>query len=112
MKARVEKEMAEYEHLSHTKAKAELNIPIQVIKSYQDVRQWKVAVEAYQTAAVASRKWIVASLTSFDMGTGTADDLLRGIERYGQNRGRYLEALFNYNMSLAQLDYAMGVRSW
>jgi outer membrane protein TolC len=112
MKARVEKERAEYERLSHTKAKAELNIPIQVIKSYQDVRQWKVAVEAYQTAASASRKWIVASLTSFDMGTGTADDLLRGIERYGQNRGKYLEALFNYNMSLAQLDYAMGVRSW
>jgi outer membrane protein TolC len=112
MKARVEKEMAEYERLSHTKAKAELNIPIQVIKSYQDVRQWKVAVEAYQTAAVASRKWIVAALTSFDMGTGAADDLLRGIERYGQNRGRYLEALFNYNMSLAQLEYAMGVRSW
>ena len=58
------------------------------------------------------RKWIVAALTSFDMGTGTADDLLRGIERYGQNRGRYLEALFNYTMSLAQLEYAVGVRSW
>ncbi len=112
MKARVEKERAEYERLSHTKAKAELNIPIQVIKSYQDVRQWKVAVEAYQTAATASRKWIVAALTSFDMGTGAADDLLRGIERYGQNRGKYLEALFNYNLSLAQLEYAMGVRSW
>ena len=61
---------------------------------------------------IASRKWIVASLTSFDMGTGAADDLLRGIERYGQNQGRYLEALFNYNMSLAQLEYAIGVRNW
>ena len=112
MKARVEKERAEYERLTHTQATAQLNIPIQVVKSYQDAKQWKVATEAYQKAASASRKWIVASLTSFDMGTGTADDLLRGIERYGQNRGRYLEALFNYNMSLAQLDYAMGVRSW
>ena len=112
MKARVEKERAEYERLTHTQATAQLNIPIQVIKSYQDAKQWKVATEAYQKAASASRKWIVAALTSFDMGTGTADDLLRGIERYGQNRGRYLEALFNYNMSLAQLDYAMGVRSW
>lgn len=112
MKARVEKERAEYERLTHTQATARLNIPIQVVKSYQDAKQWKVATEAYQKAASASRKWIVASLTSFDMGTGTADDLLRGIERYGQNHGRYLEALFNYNMSLAQLDYAMGVQSW
>jgi outer membrane protein TolC len=112
LKARVEKERAEYERLTHTKANAQLNIPIQVVKSYQDVKQWKVAVEAYDKATAASRKWIVAALTSFDMGTGTADDLLRGIERYGQNRGRYLEALFNYNMSIAQLEYAMGVRSW
>ena len=112
LKARVEKERAEYERLTHTKANAQLNIPIQVMKAYQDVKQWRVAVEAYDKAAGASRKWIVAALTSFDMGTGTADDLLRGIERYGQNRGRYLEALFNYNLSMAQLEYAMGVRSW
>ncbi len=112
LKARVEKERAEYERLNHTKTNAQLNIPIQVMKAYQDVKQWRVAVEAYDKAAGASRKWIVAALTSFDMGTGTADDLLRGIERYGQNRGRYLEALFNYNLSMAQLEYAMGVRSW
>jgi outer membrane protein TolC len=112
LKARVEKERAEYERLSHTKAKAELNIPIQVIKSYEDVKEYKAAVEAYEAGAVASRKWIVAALTGFDMGAGTADDLLRAIERYGQNRGKYLEALFNYNLSLAQLQYAMGIRSW
>jgi outer membrane protein TolC len=112
LKARVEKESAEYERLSHTKAKAELNIPIQVMKSYEDVKEYKTAAEAYETGAVASRKWIVAALTGFDMGAGTADDLLRAIERYGQNRGKYLEALFNYNLSLAQLEYAMGIRSW
>jgi outer membrane protein TolC len=112
MKGRIEKERAEYERLTHTKAVAQLNIPIQVVKSYQDVKQWRVATEAYRKAASASRRWIIAALTSFDMGTGTADDLLRGIERYGQNQGRYLEALFNYNMSLAQLEYAMGVKSW
>jgi outer membrane protein TolC len=112
MRARIDKEAAEYERLSHTLATAKLNIPIQVVKSYEDARQWRVATVAYQKAASASRKWIVSALSSFDMGTGTADDLLRGIERYGQNQGRYLEALFNYTMSLAQLDYAMGVRSW
>jgi len=112
MKARVEKEAAQYERLTHTLATAQLNIPIQVVKSYEDAKQYKAAVEAYQSATSASRKWVVASLTSFDMGTGAADDLLRAVERYGQNQGRYLEALFNYNMSLARLDYATGVRTW
>jgi outer membrane protein len=109
LKARIEKEKADYEKLRHTKATAEMGIPIEVTQRYHEVREWRAAIDAYERAVSASRKWIVAALTNFDMGVGTADDLLRSIERYGQNRGRYLEALFNYNMSLARLEYAMGV---
>ena len=112
LSARVEKERADYEKLLHTKATAELGIPIEVTQRYHEVREWRVAVDAYDQAVSASRKWVVAALTSFDMGVGTADDLLRSIERYGQNRGKYLQALFNYNMSLARLEYAMGAQSW
>jgi outer membrane protein TolC len=110
-KAKVDKEKAEYERLHYTKAFAKLNIPIQVAKSYQEVKEWKVAVEAYQQAAVASRKWVVTALTNFDMGVGPADDLLRAIEKYGENQGKYLESLFNYNVSLAQLEYSVGGHS-
>ena len=109
--ARVEKEKADYEKLRHTKATAEMGIPIEVTQRYHEVREWKTAVEAYDRAVAAARKWIVAALTNFDMGVGTADDLLRSIERYGQNRGKYLEALFNYNMSVARLEYAMGAET-
>ncbi len=112
LKARVEKERAGYEKLRHTKAVAELGIPIEVAQRYHEVTQWRAAVDAYDQAVVSSRKWVVAALTNFDMGVGTADDLLKSIERYGQNRGRYLEALFNYNMSLAKLEYATGVQNW
>jgi len=111
LKARVEKEKADYEKLRHTKATAEMGIPIEVAQRYHEVKEWRAAVDAYERAVSASRKWIVAALTNFDMGVGTADDLLRSIERYGQNRGRYLEALFNYNMSLARLEYAMGAET-
>ena len=107
-RARVEKAQAEHDALLHTRALAYQSMPIQVAKDYEDARQWRVAVNAYREAASASRKWIVSSMSSFDMGTGTADDLLRGIERYGENHGKYLEALFNYNLSLAQLDYDTG----
>jgi len=112
LKARVEKEKAGYEKLRYTKAVAELGVPIEVAQRYHEVAQWRTAVDAYEQAAASSRKWVVSALTNFDMGVGTADDLLRSIERYGQNRGRYLEALFNYNMSLARLDYATGVQNW
>jgi outer membrane protein len=111
-KARVDKEKAEYGRLHYTKASAKLNIPIQVAKYYQEVREWKIAVGAYNQAAVASRKWVITALTNFDMGIGAADDMLRAIEKYGENQGKYLEALFNYNLSLAQLEYAVGGKSW
>jgi outer membrane protein TolC len=109
---KVDKEQAEYQKLLHTRATGRLNIPIQVAKSYQEVQEWKVAVDAYNKAAIASRKWVVTALVNFDMGVGTADDILRGIEKYGQNQGKYLEALFNYNLSLAELNYAAGMKDW
>jgi outer membrane protein TolC len=111
-KAKVDKEKAEYGRLHYTKASAKLDIPIQVAQYYQDMRQWKTAVESFKNGANASRKWVVAALTSFDMGVGTADDMLRAIEKYGENQGKYLEALFNYNLSLAQLEYSVGTKTW
>jgi len=111
-KAKVDKEKAEYGRLHYTKASAKLNIPIQVAQYYQEVKEWRVAAESFSKGATASRKWIVAALTNFDMGVGTADDMLRAIEKYGENQGKYLEALFNYNLSLARLEYAVGAKAW
>jgi len=111
-KAKVDKEKAEYGRLHYTKASAKLNIPIQVAQYYQEVKEWRVAAESFSKGATASRKWIVAALTNFDMGVGTADDMLRAIEKYGENEGKYLEALFNYNLSLARLEYAVGAKAW
>jgi outer membrane protein len=111
-RAKVDKERAEYERLLHAKDSGKLNIPIQVAKSYQETREWKVAVDTYNKATTASRKWVIAALTSFDMGVGTADDMLRAIEKYGESQGKYVEALFNYNLSLAELEYATGKKDW
>ncbi|MEJ2726293.1 MAG: TolC family protein, partial [Deltaproteobacteria bacterium] len=109
-KARIEEAMAEYEKLLHTREAAEMNIPIQVAKAYQDILEWKEAASAYHEAAVASRKWVFSAFANFDMGIGTADNMLWAIEKYGHNQGEYLEALFNYHTSLAELEYATGVK--
>jgi len=108
-RAKVDKMMAEYDKLLHTKASAEMNIPIQVAKSYLEHLEWREAATSYLTAASASRKWVFTALADFDMGVGTADEMLRAIEKYGQNRGKYLESLFRTNLSLAELEYAVGV---
>ncbi len=111
-KAKVDKSRAEYDKLVHTKASAKMNIPIQVAKSYQESQEWEVAVNSYQKAATASRKWVFSSLADFDMGVGTAYDMLNAIDRYGHNQGRYLEALLHYGLSLAELEYSAGIKTW
>ena len=111
-RAKVDKMRAEYEKLLHTKASAEMNIPIQVAKTYQEHLEWQAAMESYRKAASAARRWIVTAQSDFDMGVGSAYDMLNAIDRYGQNQGKYLEALFRYNLSLAELEYAAGLKTW
>lgn len=107
--AKVDKERAEYSKLLNTKADAERNIPIQVANVYQEVVQYVTSVKAYEEAASASRKWVVVAFSNFDMGIGTAQRIFEAIEKYGQNRGSYIEALYNYNVGLAQLEYVVGL---
>jgi outer membrane protein len=85
-----------------------MNIPIQVAKAYEEILEWKEAAKAYSEAAIASRKWLVSAFADFDMGVGTAENMLRAIEKYSHNQSKYIEALFNYNLSLAELNYAVG----
>lgn len=106
--AKVSKEVAEYNKLLNTKRYAEQNIPIQVANIYQEVLQYQKSMKAYDEAATASRKWVVTAFANFDMGIGTAKRIFDAIEKYGHNRGSFLEALYNYNLALAQLEYAIG----
>jgi len=89
-----------------------MNIPIQVTKVYQDCLEALVSVNSYREAATASRKWVLTAMTDFDMGVGSADNMLRAIDMYGRNQGKYVEALFRYNLSRAELEYVTGMKTW
>jgi len=106
--ARVAKALARHRKLIHTLAYATMSIPIQVSKAYQDVIHWQTAVKASDKAADAARKWVITALADFDMGVGTAKNMSDAIDRYGHNRGNYIEALYHYNIALAQLEFATG----
>ncbi len=107
-KARVSEARAQYQQMLYTRRKAEKYIPVQVAKGYEDIVEWKKSAEIYQNATAASRKWVVAAIADFDMGIGTAENLLRAVEKYGDNQGKYVEALLNYHLAAAALHYATG----
>jgi outer membrane protein TolC len=107
-KARIDKKRAEYRRLSFTKENAEMGIPIQIAELYHELKEWQKAAESYHQAAISARKWVVSAMSEFDMGVGTAENLLFGIEKYGDNQGRYLESLYNYHITMAKLEAAIG----
>jgi outer membrane protein len=105
---KLDKARAEYQKMRNTQEFAERNIPVEVVKYYQDAVEAHKEFTAYEQAAVASRRWIVTAFSNFDLGIGTARDMLDAIDRYGKNQGNYLQSLYSYHVSLAHLDYAIG----
>jgi outer membrane protein TolC len=105
---KVKEARAELNKMMYTKELAERDIPLEVAKYYNDAVEAQKSVEAFHKSAVASRKWIVASFSNFDIGVGTAKDMFEATDRYGKNQGDYLLSLYNYHASLANLSYAVG----
>ncbi len=108
---KLDKARAEYQKMRNTQEFAERNIPVEVVKYYQDAVEAHKSFTAYEQAAVGSRRWIVTAFSNFDLGIGTARDMFDAIDRYGKNQGEYLRSLYNYHVSLARLDYAIGQKS-
>ena len=108
---KLDKARAEYRKMRNTQEYAKKNIPVEVVKYYQDAVEAQKSFVAYEQAAVGSRRWIVAAFSNFDLGVGTARDMLDAIDRYGKNQGEYLQSLYNYHVSIARLNYAMGKRN-
>src|SRR5215471_2702933 len=108
LQGKVRKARAEYQRLQHTRDVATLSIPIEVAQAYQEAVEHLNAFQASEQAALAARKWLVAALSTFDMGVGQARDIFLALDRYGKNRGDYLSSLLNYHLALARLSYAIG----
>lgn len=107
-KGKVAKARAEHQKLQETLNYAEQNIPIEIAKYYEDARQARAAAEAYQKSTVSARRWVVSAFADFDIGTGSARNLLDAIESYGKNQGEYLNALYSYHVAMARLTFATG----
>lgn len=105
---KLDKARAEHKKTLAAQDYATRNIPLEVVKYYQDALESQTAYKAYEQATVGSRRWIISAFTNFDVGVGTAKDMFDAIDRYGKNEGEYLRSLYTYHVSLARLNYAIG----
>lgn len=107
-KAKVAAETAQYNRLLSTKEYAEANIPLQIKKFYLELKEADKSVTATKEAYSNAKKWAVAAIANFDFGIGPAKEIFDSLQNYARMRAGYFQAIYNYNLAVANLSYATG----
>lgn len=106
--AKVSQEQAQYDRLISTKYFAEENIPLQIRKYYDEGVEAATSMEATRGGYENSKKWAVTAIANFDFGIGPAKEIFDSLQQYAKMRGAYYQSVYNYNLALANLSYAVG----
>ena len=99
---------AEYMQVEEKKNYAERFIPLQVRKARAEMDEAQKAIEATREGYLNARKWLVAAVANFDLGIGEAKDVADALAAYARMRADNFRAIYNYNLSLANMDHATG----
>lgn len=106
--AKIKQAQAELSQLKHTEKTALMGVPIQVAEAYGKVQENYKATQGLEKSYINARRWVVTAFSNFDIGLGTMDEVFRAIREYGEARGNYLLALYNYHLAKAKLDNVTG----
>ena len=101
---------AQAEHLKvgETKQFAEQGIPLQVRKAHRELTEARETLRATEDGWRNAKKWLVAAKANYDLGVGESRDLGQAAETYAKLRADNFKAMYNYNLSLANIEYATG----
>lgn len=106
--AKISQEQAQYDRLISTKGYAEENIPLQIMKFYDEGIEAASSIEATRGAYENSKKWAVTALANYDFGVGPAKEIFDALQQYAKMRWAYFQSIYNYNLALANLSMAVG----
>jgi outer membrane protein TolC len=106
--AKISQEQAQYDRLVSTKQFADENIPLEITKFYDEGMEASKGIDATRTGYESSKKWAVTALANFDFGIGPAKEIFDSLQQYAKMRAAYFQAVFNYNLAVANLTYATG----
>lgn len=106
--SKVSAEQAQLNRLQSTNLYAETFIPLQVRKAWLEMQEAEKVVVATQNAYMSAKKWGATALANFDFGIGNPRDIFDAIEVYGKMKADHYQAIYNYKIARASLEYAIG----
>ncbi len=111
-KAKIEAKQAEVDQLKAKEKFAREGIILQVKNSYYTAKEASANVISMEKAAKAADKWVISSGLTYGIGTGDVKDALEGLAARAQAQKDYYQAIFDYNMAVADLARNCGLENF
>jgi Outer membrane protein len=106
--AKVKQAQAEYFKSAVQKHQADEGLELDLKESFLSVIQALQGVQETGEARKLARQYVFLTKTNVDIGVGEKKDYSDALQAYLVARGRYLEAVFDYNIAVATLEQKVG----
>ena len=106
--ARVAKARAARDRLVAEQQQAESGLRLEVERAHVDVSRSKATIVAAYAGRKAARGLLVLTVSNFDLGLGSAEDLFEAYVSYTESSTDYFRAVHDFNLAVAELSRAVG----
>lgn len=107
---RVRRRRAELEQTRAQRRMAVAGMELEVREAFERLRDAQRREESYGEGERATRRWFVAALQAYQVGTLEPKQLIDAVSAYFTNRFNHLQAVHDLNVAAARLDKATGAR--
>ncbi len=87
---------------------AQEGVLLEVKESYLDAQIAEQEIGRAEEAGKLSRQLLFLTQSNYDIGLAESKDLVDGLQSFLETRGKYFEAVFNYNVAVAKLYQKAG----
>ena len=108
VEGKIDEARAEHMQLIYKKDFADLGIPFQVRKAYEEFQTATENIENTKDAYRNARRWLVTAVANLDLGIGEVVQLTQAFILYIEFRVENFRAIHAQRIALANLDFATG----
>jgi outer membrane protein TolC len=106
--ARIRKAKAEYFKTVYDRMIARKGLELEVKKSYLKAERMKENVKRARKAESMARQMLFLSKSNYEIGNGDEEEYTESLQAELLTRGQYFQAVFEYNVALAELEQKVG----
>lgn len=107
-KARISSKQADVDKLLEKEKFASKGITLQVKNAWHTAKEAEANIESARKGLDAAQRWVMAAGLVYGIGTGEARDALEGVAAKAKAEKDYYQAIYDYNLALADLAKACG----